>query len=220
MIKEEVVFMRKCSIRFIFIAIMFISLILVGTGHAELSLTNFSFESKWYGYPYGTGYGYQYLPTGSDMGWTFSGGAGVSDSNTAWGGAAYDGSRFAFLQGAGSSISQSFNLTSSSKVAMDFFMALRPKYPAGQQVKILLDGVERSLIAAIPSWTEQTINFGVLSGGSHTLAFIGTGSEGLDTSVYLDKIQLAVTPVPLPSALYLLTPGLLGLIGFKRKYLG
>jgi len=30
----------------------------------------------------------------------------------------------------------------------------------------------------------------------------------------------AGTPVPLPSALYLLAPGLLGLIGLKRKYLG
>ncbi|MCX5805531.1 MAG: hypothetical protein NT010_05605 [Proteobacteria bacterium] len=50
--------MGKRSIGFIFIAIMFISLTFVGTGHTEFSLTNFSFESKWDSYPYGVlGYG-------------------------------------------------------------------------------------------------------------------------------------------------------------------
>ncbi|MCX5805532.1 MAG: hypothetical protein NT010_05610 [Proteobacteria bacterium] len=161
------------------------------------------------------------MPTGSGIGWTFSGGTGVSDSYTAWGGAAYDGSRFAFLKQADSSISQSFNLTSTSKVAIDFFMALRPGYPAGQQVKVLLDGFEKSLFPANSSeWAEKTVDFGVLSAGSHILAFIGTGSGALDTSAYLDNIQLTATPVPLPSALYLLAPGLLGLVGLKRKYLG
>ncbi len=51
-----------------------------------------------------------YGPVGvAAPGWSFSGQAGLSYSNTLWGGTASDGNVFAFLRNDGGEISQSFN---------------------------------------------------------------------------------------------------------------
>jgi len=193
----------------LFVAFLFYA---PGFAFADL-LTNPSFEASFGG-------GYVYNPTG--LGWTFSTGSGVSTNGTAWGGAAEDGNQFAFLQTAApSTISQSFTLTSTSDVNVSFYMALRAGYAPGQQIAVSVDGnTYQTFPASSTSWTQQTIDFGTLSAGSHMLMFAGTATYAQygDTSAFLDNVSLGARPVPLPSAFLLFGPGLVGLAAIRRRF--
>ncbi|MCX5807726.1 MAG: hypothetical protein NT010_16925 [Proteobacteria bacterium] len=58
--------------------------------------------------------------------------------------------------------------------------------------------------------TEGTLTFGLL-----------TQEDGIQSQIGIKDIEFYnYQPVPIPSAIYLLAPGLLGLVGLKRKYLG
>ena len=177
--------------------------------HANL-LVNGGFEAPWTGGA-GSWQDFMYKPYGPELGWDFtnSGGIGVSKSWSAWGGPAYGGSQFAFIQGPGrapSSVSigdnmflamtQAFTLTSNSDVELSFYMMLRPNYPAGQRVVVGLDGKVIAIFDSPVSWEKKTLNLGVLPAGSHTLALGGTGYNGKDTSAYLDNVNLQATPTP------------------------
>jgi hypothetical protein len=132
---------------------------------------------------------------------------------------AEDGNQFAFLQMV-SSISQSFNLPSSSNLGVDFYMELRTSYgDSTQQVAVSLDGTQVGLFpaASLTSWTLETVNFGTISAGEHTLSFAGTGGSGGDTTAFVDNVHLVT---PLPSALLLFAPGIAGLAALRRKYIG
>lgn len=174
-------------------------------------LTNPGFET-----PFGGGYVYN--PTG--LGWTFLGGSGVSQSYTAWNGVAEEGNQFAFLQCAPSSISQTFSLTSASNVNLSFFMELRPGYNPGQQIAVSLNGTPYGTFNSVIGWTQETVSFGDLSAGSYTLTFAGTRPYSTygDTSAFLDNVNLTAAPVPVPPSALLLAPGLLGVVGMRKRF--
>lgn len=186
-----------------------------------VSLTNAGFETAWTGGAI-LGAGYVYRPTSNlDLGWSFVGGSGVSNSNTAWNGVANEGGRFAFLQSVGASISQSFNLTTLSEVTAQFAMSLRPGYAAGQGVAVKVDGnIVASYQANSTSWQTQSVNLGTLSAGSHALSFASTYQGGtLDTSAFVDAVNLnAVAAVPVPGMAWLFASSVLALAIKRRKH--
>jgi hypothetical protein len=167
--------------------------------------------------------GYAYDPTAPGIGWTFSGGpyngSGESYQNAAWGGPAEDGVQYAFLQGM-CSISQGFTLASASPLSVSFYMQMRPGF-AANPIAVYLDGSQIQLFpsAGLSSWTLETVNFGTLSAGPHTLAFMGAPPPGYgDIDALLDNVMLPAAPVPVPSALLLLGPGLAGLLSVRRRF--
>lgn len=192
---------------------------------APVALTNAGFEAP-------IAAPYVYGPTGAGMGWTFSGGAGVSRNGTAWGGTAYEGTQFAFLQvgtsadplgASGTWISQIFSLAGAGTVDLDFQMALRPGYRTGQQVAVYVDGnmIGSAFAATSTSWTAVSVALGALGAGNHTLALAGLGDFATygDTSAFIDAVALrttASTSVPEPATGALLL-GALGLAGFAVR---
>ncbi|SEM73708.1 VPLPA-CTERM protein sorting domain-containing protein [Syntrophus gentianae] len=67
-----------------------------------------------------------------------------------------------------------------------------------------------------PDWQVGTLVVSGLDYGTHTIKI-----QSVDTNSYRDDFHLyggaAVAPVPLPAAVWLLGPGLLGILGIRRK---
>lgn len=195
--------------------------------------TNGSFESQnlsssYVGFLYadaGFNQSVGYGPVGvAAPGWSFSGQAGLSYSNTLWGGTASEGNVFGFLRNDGGDISQSFNDVAGS-YAFAFDMAQRTSWRVGgvQTVSVLFDG--QAVWSGTPGDTWSTFAFVAtnVAAGSHTLSLRGTNASGAsDTSVFVDNVRLTVSPVsavpePESYAMLLAGLGLLGAVARRRK---
>jgi hypothetical protein len=149
------------------------------------------------------------------VGWTFGGSTGVAGSYSQL--AAYEGSRFAFLQNATGPLSQGFSLAAGARVNLDFALALRASYNVGQQVGVSIDGTQVALIdASSTAWALQSLDLGLLQAGQHTLAFQGITSSMRDTTAFIDGVQLTASAVPEPASLALVLAGL-GLLGVTAR---
>ncbi|MCX5805717.1 MAG: DUF642 domain-containing protein [Proteobacteria bacterium] len=123
-------------------------------------------------------------------------------------------------------ISQTFATENGSKYIVSFWLAGNPW--GGPTIKTLsvsagnitdkqftFDTTGKDI--SNMGWTEKSFTFTAV-GIDTTLIF-----QSLDGTWYgpaIDLVSVEKAPVPLPSALYLLAPGLFGLVGIKRKYLG
>lgn len=193
---------------------------------ADISLANAGFEAGWTS---ASGVGsdgavtFVYSPTGGGLGWTFGAGTGASGSYSLL--SAYEGSRFAFLQNSTDALSQSFTLTGSEQVVLNFEMALRAGYSAGQVVRVAVDGHDLGDFAALQTaWQQETLSLGVLGAGDHTLSFRGlTSGNGIDTTAFIDGVSLSGTAastggtVPEPQSLALALTALVGLAALRRR---
>ncbi|MDN2708410.1 MULTISPECIES: FxDxF family PEP-CTERM protein [unclassified Janthinobacterium] len=150
-------------------------------------------------------------------GWSFTGGAGVSASYTAWNGVAQEGNAFAFLQNT-ASISQSFVSSGAADYTFAFNLALRPGYDQGQAVTVSLDGSLLGQYAVTNTgWTSFNVNALNIGAGSHTLSFAGINpNNAYDTSAFLDGVSMNVSAVPEPGTYAMLLAGL-GLLGFMAR---
>lgn len=179
-----------------------------GAFAATPSISNGSFETNT------VGSGYWYGDAAS--GWSFTGGAGVSASYTAWNGVASSGNDFAFLQNS-ASLSQTFTSTGSANYTFDFDLALRPGYYAGQAVSVSLDGAVLGQYTASLGWSTTSVSASNIAAGSHTLTFTGLNpTKAYDTSAFVDNIKMNVSAVPEADTYAMLLAGL-GLIGFVAR---
>ena len=202
---------------------------------APIGLTNAGFEQQWVAAGVGTdGVAvFNYGPTGPGMGWAFGyTGNGVSGSYSLL--QAYEGNRFGFLQTGrlddsfgplGATISQTFTLDGASDLDLGFALALRPGYSGGQHVRVGIDGVLVAELAAISTgWVVQAVNVTGVSAGAHVLTFAGTGSNGLDTTAFIDAVTLDAVAtrngnqsLPEPGSLGLIGLGLAMLVSLRKR---
>lgn len=206
------------------LAALSVAVVLTAPAHADpVNLVNAGFENNWSSAQYGSDghVTFNYVPTGPNMGWTFTGGGGVAGSYDYL--HAYEGNQFAFLQLV-SSMSQSFSLASSASATLDFALALRPGYMSGQTVSVLIDDHQIANFAATSSaWASEHVNLGWLSAGSHKLSFTGNANYYVtgDTTAYVDDVKISVSPVPMspvpePETYAMLLAGF-GLLGFTAR---
>jgi hypothetical protein len=160
---------------------------------ATAIVQNFGFETP----NLGAG-GYQYNPTGAI--WTFLNNSGISGNGsgfTTGNPNAPEGAQVAFLQGAGSSISQAISFAAGTYQVV-FLAAQRANYPqAAQTFNVTLDGQGVGTFAP----PESAINYGLyvtsaftVTDGNHTLAFVGTDTNGSVDTIFLDNVRVIAAP--------------------------
>jgi hypothetical protein len=136
--------------------------------------------------------GYVYNPTGT--GWTFTGLCGVASNGSPFtnGANAPSGTQVAFLQCAGSSISQQIGFTPGSYIIT--FQASQ-RSSAYQDFQVLVDGtVVGTFTPAYGSYqTYSTSPFTVTLGG-HTITFLGLDTAGGDRTALIANVQVKCVP--------------------------
>ncbi len=138
---------------------------------------------------------YQYGPAGAT--WVFANGSGITGNGNAFTSGnpnAPEGVQVAFLQGYGSTATQSLALNAGQYV-LSFYAAQRSSYQSGTQiVRVQVDGVTVGQYqppgATFTSY--QSAPFSVATGGSHTITLMGTGS-GSDFTAFIDRVQVSAS---------------------------
>ena len=146
---------------------------------------------------------YAYGPSGGN--WTFISSAGIQHNGSAWGAPnAPDGVQTAFLQdgttGGNGTISQLFSLPAAGTYAVSFYSALRAyrTSPTIMSFIVTMDGTNIGAFSPTStSFSLFTTSPIVLSAGSHTLSFVGTGAAP-DTADFIDFVTLNSTSAQLP----------------------
>lgn len=186
---------------------------------AAVTLVNDGFEASWSATSLVGEDGnviFNYSPTGINLGWVFGTGTGVVTPKTGLAAAA-EGSQYAFLQGETGLLSQTFSLAQAGSADLSFLYGLRPFYANGQSLEVYVDNLLVDTLSTQVGWQTGNLSLGVLSAGSHTISFSGSGFSGLDTTVYLDKVAINVSAVPEPSSALMLSLGLGGLLLAQRR---
>ncbi|HUH92770.1 MAG TPA: Ig-like domain repeat protein [Casimicrobiaceae bacterium] len=136
--------------------------------------------------------GYVYNPSGTGVGWTFSGTSGIQSNASAWRAtAAPEGKQTAFVQGKGK-ISQTLTLSAGNHTLS--FMAARRNCcgspPYIEPIGVTVDGTQiGSLVSpSSTSFSSFSIPFSVATSGAHTVVFAGTG--GSDKATFIDAVTI------------------------------
>ncbi len=173
-----------------------------------------------------------YVYINGDAGfWTFLGGAGLINGNTAtpWFGGSppqgFGGSQYAFLQNS-SSLQQSFIAQSSGLLTLSWLEAARPVISSSagnQNYTVHLDGTLLGSFSTVSgqAFTARSAAIVPVSAGiAYTLTFTGTAAG--DNTAFIDNISGTIAPapgVPEPAAWAMLLGGfgLVGAIARRRR---
>ena len=140
---------------------------------------------------------FAYDPAGTA--WQFSGTAGVTGNGsgfTAQNPDAPEGTQAAFLQMAGSSISQTVALAAGTyQITFDAAQRVSAGQAARQDFEVLVDGqIVGTFTPSGGSYaTYQTATFTVAA-GNHTIAFLGLDTAGGDNTALIDAVRLVTSP--------------------------
>lgn len=138
---------------------------------------------------------FAYGPSGTP--WTFAGNAGISGNGsgfTALNANAPEGTQVAFLQMAGSSISQTITFAAGT-YAIGFDAAQRVPWQSGlQDFQVLVDGsvagtFKPSADGAYAAFETAAFTVGA---GPHTITFKGLDSGGGDNTAFIDAVQVLI----------------------------
>ncbi len=191
--------------------LILVLVVLVTPAQAVPFLSNTSFETN----NVGAG-SYRYaINSLAAAPWAFSGGAGISADNSAWGGNTPYGNYFTFLQN-NSILQQTFISDGRYELDLSFAMIERAGYSPNQVVQVRLDDLLLAAINPGSTWTTYSYQNLVIGAGSHTLQFTGTNTMG-DASAFLDNVQMTATAIPEPPLLGLLGLGVIGLVLTRRR---
>jgi hypothetical protein len=164
---------------------------------------NFSFESP----SIST---YQYNPSGAD--WVFtaqsgSTGSGISANDspfTSGNPNAPQGVQAAFLQGTATISQMLIGLIVGAIYQVTFSAAQRNNiygYQAGQTWELQMDGTPIGTYAppeSAQNYVDYCATFTASAAGNHTIAFVGTDTNGGDNTVFIDNVRLALAPSLVP----------------------
>jgi hypothetical protein len=136
--------------------------------------------------------GYIYDPSLADTSWTFAGSAGITLNNspfTSGNPVAPEGTQVAFLQGAGSTISQSVSIWTNGTYTISLQAAQRANLTSHQDFQVLVDStVVGTFTPSSTSYQVVTTSSFVVTAGSHTVTFKGLDTVGGDNTVFLDAV--------------------------------
>jgi hypothetical protein len=173
---------------------------------------------------------YTYL-TGLNNDWTYAG-SGVINSTggSAWFGGSppsdSSGSQFAFLQGAGSFISQTFSVLTAGDYSISWMDAGRPDIYGGccrgdQTYQVSLNSTIIGTYSTVTGvgFDKQFANLGNLSGGSYTLTFLGlsTTQSTSDETAFIDGVNISAVPEPATWAMMIIGFVGTGLMAYRRR---
>jgi PEP-CTERM motif len=172
---------------------------------------------------------YTYL-SGLNNDWTYAGGSGVINNvgGTAWFGSSpptgSSGSQFAFVQGAGSSISQTFSIATAGTFGISWLDAGRPNfgaYAGDQTYQVSLNSSVVGTYSTISGvgFNDEVANLGFLSSGVYTLTFLGlpTTQSTPDETAFIDSVNIAAVPEPSTWAMLILGFLGMGFMAHRRK---
>jgi PEP-CTERM motif len=173
---------------------------------------------------------YTYL-TGLNNDWTYTGGSGVINNT---GGIAWfegsppsgsSGSQFAFVQSAGSSISQTFSIATAGTYGISWLDAGRPNFGAFAGDQTYQVSLNSSVVGTYSTtsgvgFNDEVASLGFLSSGLYTLTFLGlpTNHSTSDETAFIDNVSVTAA-VPEPSTWAMLILGFLGtgFMAYRRK---
>ncbi len=162
-------------------------------------ISNFGFETP-------TVSTYQYNPAGAT--WMFTAASGVNGSGISANGSGFtsgnpvapQGSQVAFLQGTGSISQTLIGLIAGAIYQVTFSAAQRNNVygqQKGQTWQLLLDGTTIGNYTppeTAQSYVDYLATFTASTSSNHTLAFVGTDTNGGDNTVLIDNVRLALAP--------------------------
>lgn len=193
----------------------------VSGAHASTVIANGSFESPTTAASPNSSGSYAYPGVTIDS-WTYMGDAGLIDAvnGTPWFGGTppqgYDGAQYAFVQVTGS-ISQSFT-TGAGLFRASWLEASRPALCCGgnQTYNVTLDNVvlDSFTTHSGQQFQSRSVLGPVVTGGQHTLAFVGLNPLGGDNTAFIDNVSAGV---PEPAAWGLMIMGLGGIGAVARR---
>ena len=173
---------------------------------------------------------------GAPMGWTSSGGnTGINGPDTGFfGSSGYQPfapkstagvSDFSFLQGKGAFVAQTAATTAGQSYTLAFDAAQRSSDTTAMLEVILTNPTNGSQILTLTPTITDTgftpffMNFTAIS-GSTNIEFFNTSPAGIDDTVDVSNVSMAVTAVPDPGTLRLLVIGGMALMLVARKRRG
>lgn len=188
-------------------------------------LTNLGFEAP---FPDPEGNGFEYRPVGPGLGWTFTGGAGVSMNARGFmaGQAnAPEGGQIGFLQGAGAIIEQALAGFEPGKMySLSWAQKTRLGGPFNTNdllVELIGSGDVLTLFGGLVesgAWEEVTSDAFVASADAYTLRFSTRNPLGGDSSTFIDDVRFNfISEIPEPATVALLGLGALGVLRRRKR---